>query len=31
VRTTMMRLRRKLGQPPLIVTLPGRGYRIGTP
>jgi DNA-binding winged helix-turn-helix (wHTH) protein len=26
-----MRLRRKLGQPPLIVTLPGRGYRIGTP
>ena len=30
VRTTMMRLRRKLGQPPLIVTLPGRGYRVGT-
>jgi len=30
VRTTMMRLRRKLGPPPLIFTLPGRGYRVGT-
>jgi DNA-binding response OmpR family regulator len=31
VRTTMMRLRQKLGPPPLIVTLPGRGYRVGSP
>jgi DNA-binding response OmpR family regulator len=28
VRTTMMRLRRKLGQPPLIRTIPGRGYQM---
>jgi len=27
VRTTMTRLRRKLGHPPLIRTLPGRGYQ----
>jgi DNA-binding response OmpR family regulator len=31
VRTTMTRLRQKLGQPPIIVTLPGRGYRVGSP
>ena len=29
VRVTMSTLRRKLGEPPLIVTLPGAGYRIG--
>ena len=29
VRITMSRLRRKLGTPPLIETLPGLGYRIG--
>jgi len=28
VRVTMMRLRRKLGDPPLIETVPGAGYRI---
>jgi DNA-binding response OmpR family regulator len=28
VRMTVMRLRRKLGDPPLIQTLPGAGYRI---
>ncbi|HEY2201221.1 MAG TPA: response regulator transcription factor [Solirubrobacteraceae bacterium] len=30
VRVTMSSLRRKLGGPPLIETLPGAGYRIGT-
>jgi DNA-binding response OmpR family regulator len=30
VRVTMSTLRRKLGEPPLIETLPGAGYRIGT-
>ena len=29
VRVTMSALRRKLGEPPLIETLPGAGYRIG--
>ncbi len=29
VRVTMSSLRRKLGRPPLIETLPGAGYRIG--
>jgi DNA-binding response OmpR family regulator len=29
VRVTMSSLRRKLGKPPLIETLPGAGYRIG--
>jgi len=28
VRTTVMRLRQKLGQPPLIRTVPGRGYQM---
>jgi DNA-binding response OmpR family regulator len=28
VRTTMMRLRQKLGQPPLIRTVPGHGYQM---
>jgi DNA-binding response OmpR family regulator len=28
VRVTMMKLRRKLGDPPLIKTIPGAGYRI---
>lgn len=28
VRVTMMTLRRKLGDPPVIVTVPGAGYRI---
>ena len=28
VRVTIMTLRRKLGQPPLIETVPGAGYRI---
>ena len=28
VRVTMMTLRRKLGEPPLIETLPGAGYRL---
>jgi DNA-binding response OmpR family regulator len=28
VRFTIMMLRRKLGQPPVIVTVPGTGYRI---
>lgn len=28
VRVTMMKLRRKLGEPPVIETLPGAGYRI---
>ncbi|HEX6488265.1 MAG TPA: response regulator transcription factor [Candidatus Dormibacteraeota bacterium] len=30
VRTTMARLRQKLGEPPLIRTLPGRGYQVLT-
>ncbi|MEU4801700.1 response regulator transcription factor [Actinosynnema sp. NPDC023587] len=30
VRVTMMTLRRKLGAPPLIETVPGVGYRIGS-
>jgi DNA-binding response OmpR family regulator len=29
VRVTMLTLRRKLGDPPLIETLPGLGYRLG--
>jgi DNA-binding response OmpR family regulator len=29
VRVTMSTLRRKLGEPPLIETLPGAGYRVG--
>jgi two-component system response regulator VanR len=29
VRVTMSSLRRKLGKPPLIETLPGVGYRMG--
>lgn len=29
VRVTMSTLRRKLGEPPLVETLPGAGYRIG--
>jgi len=28
VRVTMMKLRRKLGDPPLIQTVPGVGYQI---
>jgi DNA-binding response OmpR family regulator len=28
VRVTMMKLRKKLGNPPLIGTVPGAGYRI---
>jgi DNA-binding response OmpR family regulator len=28
VRTTMMRLRQKLGEPQLISTVPGRGYQM---
>ena len=28
VRVTMVKLRRKLGNPPLIETVPGAGYRI---
>jgi DNA-binding response OmpR family regulator len=28
VRVTIMKLRRKLGDPPLIVTIPGEGYRL---
>jgi DNA-binding response OmpR family regulator len=28
VRVTIMKLRRKLGEPPLIVTVPGQGYRL---
>ena len=28
VRVTIMTLRRKLGEPPLIETVPGAGYRI---
>jgi DNA-binding response OmpR family regulator len=28
VRVTVMTLRRKLGEPPVIVTVPGSGYRI---
>ncbi|TDE48425.1 response regulator transcription factor [Nonomuraea mesophila] len=31
VRVTMMRLRRKLGEPGVIDTVPGAGYRIGRP
>jgi DNA-binding response OmpR family regulator len=30
VRTTMMRLRQKLGRPPLIRTVPGRGYQMAS-
>jgi DNA-binding response OmpR family regulator len=30
VRTTMMRLRQKLGEPPLIRTAPGRGYQMAS-
>jgi DNA-binding response OmpR family regulator len=29
VRVAMMTLRRKLGQPPVIETVPGSGYRVG--
>jgi DNA-binding response OmpR family regulator len=29
VRVTVSNLRKKLGQPPVIVTVPGRGYRLG--
>jgi DNA-binding response OmpR family regulator len=29
VRVTVSNLRKKLGDPPLIVTVPGRGYRLG--
>ncbi len=28
VRVTVMTLRRKLGDPPLVVTVPGVGYRL---
>ena len=28
VRVTIMKLRRKLGDPPLIATVPGEGYRL---
>jgi DNA-binding response OmpR family regulator len=28
VRVTVMKLRRKLGDPPVVVTVPGAGYRI---
>jgi two-component system, OmpR family, response regulator VanR len=28
VRVTVMTLRRKLGEPPVILTVPGAGYRI---
>ena len=28
VRVTMLTLRRKLGEPPIIETLPGAGYRL---
>ena len=28
VRVTIMKLRRKLGDPPLIETVPGEGYRL---
>ena len=28
VKVTMSRLRRKLGEPPIIETVPGAGYRI---
>ncbi|MFC5720769.1 response regulator transcription factor [Streptomyces gamaensis] len=31
VRVTLSKLRAKLGDPPLIVTVPGHGYRIGGP
>ncbi|WTW97829.1 response regulator transcription factor [Streptomycetaceae bacterium NBC_01309] len=31
VRVTVMTLRRKLGEPPVIMTVPGAGYRIGDP
>jgi DNA-binding response OmpR family regulator len=30
VRVTVMTLRKKLGEPPVIVTVPGAGYRLGT-
>ena len=29
VRVTLMTLRRKLGDPPVIETIPGAGYRLG--
>jgi DNA-binding response OmpR family regulator len=29
VRVTVSNLRKKLGDPPLITTVPGRGYRLG--
>ena len=29
VRVTVSNLRKKLGDPPLIATVPGRGYRLG--
>jgi DNA-binding response OmpR family regulator len=29
VRVTVSNLRKKLGEPPLITTVPGRGYRLG--
>jgi DNA-binding response OmpR family regulator len=29
VRVTVSNLRKKLGEPPLIETVPGRGYRLG--
>jgi len=28
VRVTVMTLRRKLGEPPVVLTVPGAGYRI---
>jgi DNA-binding response OmpR family regulator len=28
VRVTMMKLRRKLGDPPVVETVPGVGYRL---
>lgn len=31
VRVTLSKLRAKLGEPPLIETVPGAGYRIGGP
>jgi DNA-binding response OmpR family regulator len=30
VRVAVMTLRRKLGQPPVIATVPGAGYRLGS-
>ena len=29
VRVTVMTLRRRLGEPPVVITVPGAGYRIG--